>query len=54
MKFILKRCKAAMSGRNLVFKVGEVKGKIAHGGSAIVRILINEETCGGARTFAGS
>jgi mannose-6-phosphate isomerase-like protein (cupin superfamily) len=47
----LGRERNGMSGKNLVFKVGEVKEKIAHGGSAIVRILINEETCG-AKNFA--
>lgn len=33
-----------MAGK--VFKVDEVKGKIAHGGAATVRILIDDITCG--------
>jgi len=40
-----------MADRKLVTKVDEVKGKIAHGGSATVRILIDEERCG-AKNFS--
>ena len=35
-----------MPNKQLVFKVDEVKGKIAHGGAATVRILIDEINCG--------
>jgi len=40
-----------MPDRQLVFKVSEVKGKIAHGGAATVRILIDEISCG-AKNFS--
>ena len=40
-----------MTDRQLVFKVDEVKGKIAHGGAATVRILIDEISCG-AKNFS--
>ena len=40
-----------MPGKNLVFKVDEIKGKVAHGGSAVVRILIDEVNCG-AKNFS--
>lgn len=40
-----------MSEKQLVFKVSEVKGKIAHGGAATVRILIDEVSCG-AKNFS--
>jgi mannose-6-phosphate isomerase-like protein (cupin superfamily) len=40
-----------MSEKQLVFKVSEVKGKIAHGGAATVRILIDEISCG-AKNFS--
>ena len=38
-------------GKKLVFSIKDVKEKIAHGGSAIVRVLIDEERCG-ARNFS--
>jgi mannose-6-phosphate isomerase-like protein (cupin superfamily) len=34
-----------------VFKVSEVKGKLAHGGAATVRILIDDVSCG-AKNFS--
>ena len=37
--------------KQLVFNVSEVKGKIAHGGAATVRILIDDITCG-AKNFS--
>ncbi|MFZ4438950.1 MAG: cupin domain-containing protein [Syntrophales bacterium] len=40
-----------MKGKQLVFKVSEVKGKIAHGGAATVRILIDDVSCG-AKNFS--
>jgi len=40
-----------MSDRQLVFKVSEVKGKLAHGGAATVRILIDDVSCG-AKNFS--
>jgi mannose-6-phosphate isomerase-like protein (cupin superfamily) len=40
-----------MSDKQRVFKVDEVKGKIAHGGSATVRILIDDVSCG-AKNFS--
>ncbi|MDO9230654.1 MAG: cupin domain-containing protein [Syntrophales bacterium] len=40
-----------MPDKQLVFKVDEVKGKIAHGGAATVRILINDISCG-AKNFS--
>ena len=40
-----------MSGKQLVFKVDEIKGKIAHGGSATIRILIDDLSCG-AQNFS--
>jgi mannose-6-phosphate isomerase-like protein (cupin superfamily) len=40
-----------MSDKQLVFKVSEVKGKIAHGGAATVKILIDEISCG-AKNFS--
>ncbi|MBU1966093.1 MAG: hypothetical protein KKD24_09865 [Proteobacteria bacterium] len=39
-----------MPDKQLVFKVDEIKGKIAHGGAATVRILI-DEIGAGQRTF---
>lgn len=35
--------------RKLVFSVEDVKEKIAHHGSVIARILVDEETCGAKR-----
>jgi len=40
-----------MPGKKLVSKVNEVKGKVAHGGSATARILIDDERCG-AKNFS--
>ena len=40
-----------MPNKQLVFKVDEVKGKIAHGGAATVRILIDDIRCG-AKNFS--
>lgn len=40
-----------MHDKQLVFRVSEVKGKIAHGGAAIVRILIDDISCG-AKNFS--
>lgn len=40
-----------MPDKQLVFKVDEIKGKIAHGGAATVRILIDDINCG-AKNFS--
>ncbi len=40
-----------MTGKPMVCKVSEVEGKIAHGGAATVRILIDESRCG-AKNFS--
>jgi len=40
-----------MTNKQLVFKVDDVKGKLAHGGAAIVRILIDDISCG-AKNFS--
>ena len=40
-----------MTEKQRVFKVSDVKGKIGHGGAAIIRILIDDITCG-AKNFS--